>query len=505
MPHGPELAQPPDTVASSPTIIELPKDVITAVSGMLSKLYIGYRDRYLMTTVKHGIYLARNKAKEDGGQRQPRKLSDTALPGHLQGKYAIGVFAGENSSKFMCIDVDLKDPEVVKGIIASLVGRGVPREHIHVSTSGNKGYHVDIFFSRPVFTSALKKLYNLVLFDTGCSPAKVEFRPTFTQGVKIPLCKHHKTGNVAWFLDENLEPIQDYSYICSITPWSADEFMKLDLPEIKVHVESSPANTTNAKLNEEMLENIPFPISYSGKGIPPPITEPGTRHRAMLAIAARCHVGTAEACEDLLWEWYKEQDPSLISSDDDDVLADIKEIAVWAYGEGLLKSKARNVITSEDADRILSQPSKLRRKIMFYLTVRINDSKLHKYKISAVNLASVLGVSKNGVGLATRAMREDGSIVGSTGKRKAYTTAAGGIQIEPLAYRLPQEPSPSIYPRMITDPVEIDLPRMTADFDTVYYETMQKFFPLCTLKKYLTASEYEALKSGTIPGANDAA
>lgn len=172
--------------------------ILRDVVKRLSFLYITYRGRYILSMGNYGTFMAKVSRN---GEKIPAKLTDKVLFGHLKHQYAVGVFAGPLTSKFVCFDVDIPDRTVVFNLTDAIVARGIPREYLHVSSSGSKGYHIDIFFDQPVLTSQLKKLYRLVIADTGYSPAKVEFRPTFKQGVKLPLSVHHKTGRVAWYLD----------------------------------------------------------------------------------------------------------------------------------------------------------------------------------------------------------------------------------------------------------------------------------------------------------------
>ena len=48
----------------------------------------------------------------------------------------------------MCFDVDVSDPVVVRSIIEGVEHLGVRHDDIHVSRSGFKGYHVELFFDR---------------------------------------------------------------------------------------------------------------------------------------------------------------------------------------------------------------------------------------------------------------------------------------------------------------------------------------------------------------------
>ena len=109
---------------------------------------------------------------------EPVPLSDKILFNHLRGKYAVAIYAGSETSKFISMDVDVDDPTVVRQVIDALEATGIPRTYVHVSFSGRKGYHIDVLFDRLVKTAQLRKLYEHILFMTGIGRRIVEFRPS---------------------------------------------------------------------------------------------------------------------------------------------------------------------------------------------------------------------------------------------------------------------------------------------------------------------------------------
>ena len=147
------------------------------LTNRLERLYVSYYDRYVMA-VGGAIFIPKTKpTPENGGEAKPRRLDNRALVAHMKRRLAVGVFAGEKSSKFICFDVDLPDPGAVHAIMDALVKVGFPKESLYVSSSGGKGYHIEIFFNRLMSTLVLRKLYEHVIAETGLDPRKVEFRP----------------------------------------------------------------------------------------------------------------------------------------------------------------------------------------------------------------------------------------------------------------------------------------------------------------------------------------
>ena len=117
-------------------------------------------------------------------------LTDGVLRNHLEHKYAVAVFAGERSSRFLCFDVDDGRRETVGEVIGALMEMGFPRCGIHVSLSGGKGYHIEVFFDKLVRTEKLKRIYQRVLDLTELTVRQVEFRPTNSNAIKLPLSVH---------------------------------------------------------------------------------------------------------------------------------------------------------------------------------------------------------------------------------------------------------------------------------------------------------------------------
>lgn len=73
------------------------------------------------------------------------------------------MFAGKWGSRFMCFDVDNGERETVFRILNKLEATGIPRHMIHVSYSGGKGYHVELFCKEIVCTDQWHRLYMYVI------------------------------------------------------------------------------------------------------------------------------------------------------------------------------------------------------------------------------------------------------------------------------------------------------------------------------------------------------
>lgn len=172
----------------------------------INDLYILTREEYLemlLNAAGKSYYITQKPF--NGGKYA---LVDSVIIQHLRHERTIGVFAGQQLAKFICFDIDnSKDLEISKVIAADVIDVlvnifKIDRKYIVTSYSGNKGYHVELFFGKAVDKSAVKRLYKAVLpFLKPFDGSLVELRPT-GQGLKVPLSVHKQTGNVCNYVDD---------------------------------------------------------------------------------------------------------------------------------------------------------------------------------------------------------------------------------------------------------------------------------------------------------------
>lgn len=252
-----------------------------------NELYIQTRTKYLIQ-FPQGRYVMLTYSNKN----RVIKFNDSMIRTHLKGDLTYGVFSGGYFSKFMTFDIDCNDADMSRWITHRLVfvlndEYGISRDDIHVSTSGGKGYHVDLFFAEQIKVEELRKFYQNVLISVGELPkGQIEFRPTWTQGVKLPLGIHQKTGNRCWFVDnETLEPIESYDYILDIEPMPAEVItdQNIDLTEEQKEeferVAASTDITVNAIDMSQALRNA-AKIIETGR-----LTASGTRHKTTFTLA----------------------------------------------------------------------------------------------------------------------------------------------------------------------------------------------------------------------------
>ncbi|MFW0762081.1 TOTE conflict system archaeo-eukaryotic primase domain-containing protein [Staphylococcus cohnii] len=209
-----------------------------SVVQALNNLYLTNRRKFIVQQ-QNGSY------KEVKRYSKSKKeyltiLTDNTLCKHLDGNLTLGVFAGKHVTKFICFDVDTKeqsrkDADYLRNVL--IYGFDIDDKYIHISDSGNKGYHIELFFTDPISNKVVKEFYNRVLKHGKFTPKQIELRPLHQTGVKLPLGIHKVTGRRCNFVNkDNFDEVYSSDYVRTIQQIDTDKFIKdLDLkpqPEV---------------------------------------------------------------------------------------------------------------------------------------------------------------------------------------------------------------------------------------------------------------------------------
>jgi biotin operon repressor len=360
------------------------KDTLTEVIKKVNELYILVRKKYLILDNKGQYYTNTYNPKD----KKAIPLMDFHVKQHLQGKKTIGVFAGQYYTKFVCFDVDINNKQSAKMAVYKLIDTlqdiGISLDYIYTSYSGNKGYHVEIFFDNPVFNDAVKQFYLLVLNAAGLlniDDGKIELRPTDTQGVKIPLGCNFKNKDwktqECWFCDyeKGLELIKDYEYILSIKQMPKQDFYNiLNKLNDSISDENDVANLEDTLTDYKPLQTYKQNIDKTAtiESIEKLINEglkiPGTRHNSLFTIARYYkYIGhDREQTESLLIDWLKKQDKNLYKTKWDDCLKDIAEIVKDVYTRGYTLTIRRDISVNEAEMQIILKTKGKNKKLLLY-------------------------------------------------------------------------------------------------------------------------------------------
>lgn len=118
---------------------------------------------------------------------------------HIKKERTIGIYTYSKETTFLTFDIDEDNMKYVEEIYYELKRVGIDDNQILMSWSGNKGYHITVFFNNPILKSKVNRLFNLIMWSTGISDIirengskVVESRGTSNQAVKIPFSINRK-------------------------------------------------------------------------------------------------------------------------------------------------------------------------------------------------------------------------------------------------------------------------------------------------------------------------
>jgi len=227
--------------------------------------------------------------------RFPRPLNRDSILLHLIGDKTYGVKAGEQYAKFITFDIDCNESklyslETARALVDTLITLfEVPHDAIHVIFSGKKGYHVTIYFEKPISRKVLKTFHTTVIqYMDYPSEVKIELRPT-GQGVKMPLGIHRTAPGKprSWFVDKHtFKPIEDFRYVLSIETVKDTSFLET-LKELKPAKNAPTRSKEYFSLTDKEkadLQGFAAALIQNKK-----LTESHTRHTAAFALALYCH------------------------------------------------------------------------------------------------------------------------------------------------------------------------------------------------------------------------
>lgn len=238
--------------------------------AQMENLYVVYTDRYLEQNKK--AYLTHKARKNNHGKVIIPSLNSELIKEHLQRKKTYGVLLDSKTglTKFMTFDVDiannLSEALIVTRDLYKLLTNyyGLNKKDVHISFSGSKGYHVDLFFNEVVDYKSLLPFYEEVLQVLNETKQRIEFRPSGA-GVKLPLSINQKTGNYCYFVDpDTFRPVEDsIKYLLSIEQMDYQDFKEFILNDIESDI---PDFTLELEEGKEFIE-LAAHLNLEGKSL----------------------------------------------------------------------------------------------------------------------------------------------------------------------------------------------------------------------------------------------
>lgn len=185
-----------------------------------------------------------------------RKLSEGMLLRHIKGEKTVGTFYENEKTKFLCFDVDSRDPRNMTRLCQALLDSGVNRNDIHLENSGAKGWHVWLFFEHPFPINTIVDFAKYVLDQMWDGRESIELRPAKVGGlgIKLPLGIQKKTNKRTEFVDFNLVPIADqYEYFLSIQPIRNTEMEQILQDADEMTIAEANYEPSNCRIHQQVV------------------------------------------------------------------------------------------------------------------------------------------------------------------------------------------------------------------------------------------------------------
>ena len=137
-----------------------------------------------------------------------------------------------------------------------------------------------------------------------------------------------------------------------------------------------------------------------------------------IVVFQRQQGSSKQECQQILRQWYEQQNHSFVRSMPEDVARDMEDLIKWAYSDSFLVRGQNNsesvTINSAHIEVVLRETAKNRRRMLFLLMVR---SKMGRRKISAKDAGKVIGVSQNTACKLIKKLVDNNAICAEKGKR----------------------------------------------------------------------------------------
>lgn len=346
------------------------------VIDRLFELYIIQNNHYL---IQFGGGAYRTFTERDGPLRRHH------LAAHLNGKKTVGTFGGKFFTKFMTFDVDFKDAATAKWVtykLAEALSTVGVRDYA-ISFSGNKGYHVDIFFNKAVSIASTRKFFDFITSAAGLRSVQggeVEYRPSGSQGVKLPIGTHQKTGNYCGFclVEDGLRvmgPEESTEYLHAIQ--KTDSALILDIingyDDLAYDLDDAAEMETvisRHKMLDTYEQTESYTLSRAAERYNNGLTGPGQRHKSFLMLARLFNHNGVERDEAVcaIAEWFEWQDTAFYESDAEFCAKDLRECVDYIYANNLTLTVEQRDITVKfnEVDEIVRGCSSLIHKAIVY-------------------------------------------------------------------------------------------------------------------------------------------
>ena len=454
----------------------------------------------MVTDRKHHILM-----KDNGAYREVThyNLNDGSLKRHLEGKETVGVFTGSQITKYICFDVDTREhaERDARHLVNVLVDDyNINRNDIHISLSGSKGLHCELYLDKVISYKMAERFYNDVRIKAGFNKEQVELRPQPGQGVKLPLGINRKTGKRCYYVDSHtFRPIENLEHILTIEPMSAD-FFELEFSELEPiilneeHAEDLTETMSSVKTNTIDLENtLQYVEDVLALGH---IKQSGTRNNMTLALAIylKEHYGAEQ--EDVVKHitdimLTSKQEHGTVSSTEKFIKSETKRIVnvVYKYNYKLTKKNRDVEIYRQEVLDILNIKEKhLKQLYLIHLIQSKRHAKANGNYYITYDTMSNMGATKNTKSLAKYMKELEDRDYLEVVQRKVWDIdrlkTEGKSVYKPNIYRVKKivTSEDDVDSIIIKDNQELELDR--------FLKSLTEHFEDIDLKKYLSKNHY---------------
>ena len=361
----------------------------------LSDLYIIQRGKYLFQSTRGKWCQVTAGQVNQYTKKKDIKLSDWHLENHLNGNFTIGTFAGDFGSIFMSFDVDFHDNEMAKWITYKIANTldSFAIDH-HISFSGSKGYHIDIFFEDKIAVKHARKFFDYVIEKSDVrqhTQGQVEFRVSEKQGIKLPLGIHQVTKKFCGFcrVEEGLRVMnkeQSEEYLLTIKQIPSRKVLnvieiaesELDEIDTKQFIKSQDAISPFVPLaNHEQSED--YSIARAQKLLTEGLQVQGSRHNSTFLICMYLKYCGYERddCKIELYGWMNTQNPDSYTTKLSDCYKDIDLIVrdVYEKDYNISVCKKDLTVTLNELKWIIDKCPEKNQKLITYALLK--HSKRH--------------------------------------------------------------------------------------------------------------------------------
>lgn len=366
----------------------LEKDrILNDVMNKMADLYIVNRNKWLILSGYTKSYITKESStikisNELQGRKEISRLTNYQIKEHLKGKNTVGVFPVGYNSKFLVFDIDsyigLEYAEQIANSIRDFLIKYFPVGQVHISYSGNKGYHITLYFSHFVDIKELYEIFNIVLNEINIeryTDVRIEMRPTtngeYGLGVKLPLgvnfANNDNYNNYAYYVDDDFNEIEyEIEYVLNIKKSSTEVIRKIMSDYKNAKLKDYGENYINEKeVHIEDAKYSNFDYDMEGKVkyiIENGLETMGTRHYWSFLISMYLKETGLDSNEayDFLYDWsVKQIENGLSKSSTEDIEKDLKSmIFKGVYSDNknytLHQEKSEYYLTKQDINLLIA-------------------------------------------------------------------------------------------------------------------------------------------------------